>query len=173
MAITRPSPRCPLWGKSGLGSGDTPPSDPCPFDILQSGPGWRVSNAIRSIEALRRVRGCFRLWCGPRRAHECAPLLDGNSELRPVLHLHARDQLVLAALGFENRRFAFLHIEPLLPEGVDDVGLMRDQESVFALFGRPRQHIARRLFSSGDTTRPPSVRSVVFLASLDPARTAV
>src|SRR6516165_7151635 len=27
--------------------------DPCPFDILQSGHGWRGSNAIRSIEASR------------------------------------------------------------------------------------------------------------------------
>jgi len=89
------------------------------------------------------VRGCFRFWCGLRRFQECAPSLDGNGELRPVLHLHARDQLILGTLGFENRRFAFLHIEPLLPEGVDDVGLMRDQESVFALFGRARQHIAK------------------------------
>src|SRR5262249_28358741 len=36
-----------------------------------------------------------------------------------------------------------------------------------------RSVAARRLFSSGDTTRPPSVRSVVFLTSLNPARTAV
>lgn len=43
--------------------------------------------------------------------HECAPLLDGNGELRPVLHLHARHQLIFAILGFENRRFVFLHIE--------------------------------------------------------------
>src|SRR5262249_4475191 len=138
---------------------------------------WRVSNAIRSIEAPRRVRGCFRFWCGLRRFHECAPLLDGNGELRPVLHLHARDHLILATLGFENRRFAFLHIEPLLPEGVDDVGLMRIRK-VFLPFSGARASIlrsaaARRLFSSGDTTRPPSVRSVVFLTSLDPARTAV
>src|SRR5262245_39868062 len=120
MGITRPSPRCPAWGAKRTWLGKHPLSGPYPFDILQSGPGWRVSNAIGSIETPRRVRGCVRFWCGPRRAHECAPLLDGNGELRPVLHLHARDQLVLAALGFENRRFAFLHIEPLLPEGVDD-----------------------------------------------------
>ena len=31
----------------------------------------------------------------------------------------------------------------------------------------------RRLFSLGDTTRPPSVRSVVFSTSLKPAMTAV
>src|SRR5215471_17298110 len=36
-----------------------------------------------------------------------------------------------------------------------------------------RRAAARRLFSSGDTTRPPSVRSVVFLMSLNPASTAV
>jgi hypothetical protein len=36
-----------------------------------------------------------------------------------------------------------------------------------------RSAAARRLFSSGDTTRPPSVRSVVFLTSLNPERTAV
>src|SRR5262249_31984659 len=36
-----------------------------------------------------------------------------------------------------------------------------------------RSAAARRLFSSGDTTRPPSVRSVVFSMSLNPASTAV
>src|SRR6266481_3245798 len=36
-----------------------------------------------------------------------------------------------------------------------------------------RSAAARRLFSSGDTTRPPSVRSTVFLMSLNPASTAV
>src|SRR5262249_4967075 len=30
-----------------------PLTDPCLFDILQSGPGWWVSNAIRSIETTR------------------------------------------------------------------------------------------------------------------------
>src|SRR5262245_21044757 len=36
-----------------------------------------------------------------------------------------------------------------------------------------RSAAARRLFSSGDTTSPPSVRSVVFSMSLNPASTAV
>src|SRR5215469_10339985 len=36
-----------------------------------------------------------------------------------------------------------------------------------------RRAAARRLFSSGDTTRPPSVRLVVFSMSLNPASTAV
>src|SRR5262249_55452518 len=36
-----------------------------------------------------------------------------------------------------------------------------------------RRAAARRLFSSGDTTRPPSVRSVVFSMFLNPASTGV
>ena len=71
------------------------------------------------------------------------PLLDGNGELRPILHLHTRHQLILATLRFEDRRFAFLHIEPLPPQGVDNVGLVRDKDAVFALFGRMRQHLAK------------------------------
>src|SRR5215472_3272529 len=46
-------------------------------------------------------------------------------------------------LGLENRCLAFLHIEPALAQGVDDVGLVRDEESVFALFGHLRQHLAK------------------------------
>ena len=57
-----------------------------------------------------------------RAASVSAPLLDGN-ELRPVLHLHARHEPILAVLGLENRCFAFLHIEPVLAQGIDDVGL--------------------------------------------------
>src|SRR5215831_12675042 len=49
-----------------------------------------------------------------------APLLDSN-ELRPVLHLHARHEPILAVLGLENRCFAFLHIEPVLAQSIDDV----------------------------------------------------
>ena len=59
----------------GLGMGRinaerTPPviplTDHCQFDILQSGPGWWQSNAIRSIETTRvhhasRRRGCVAL----------------------------------------------------------------------------------------------------------------
>jgi hypothetical protein len=52
-----------------------------------------------------------------------------------VLHLHARHELILAVPGLENRRFAFFHIEPILAQGVDDVGLVRDEEGVFALRG--------------------------------------
>ena len=71
-----------------------------------------------------------------RAASMSAPLLDGN-ELRPVLHLHARHEPILAVLGLENRGFAFLHIEPVLAQGIDDVGLVRDEEGVFALFWQP------------------------------------
>jgi len=31
----------------------------------------------------------------------------------------------------------FLHIEPVLAQGIDDVGLVRDEEGVFALFWQP------------------------------------
>src|SRR5262249_37160702 len=77
-----------------------------------------------------------------RAASVNAPLLDGN-ELRPVLHLHARHEPILAVLGLENRCFAFLHIEPVLAQGIDDVGLVRDEEGVFALFWHLRQHPAK------------------------------
>src|ERR1700730_5220596 len=76
-----------------------------------------------------------------------APLIDGN-ELGPVLHLHASHKPILAVLGLENRCFAFLHIEPVLAQGIDDVGFVRDEESVFALFGHLRQHLAKRRGSS-------------------------
>src|SRR5262245_31871379 len=79
----------------------------------------------------------------PSAASMSALLLDGNGELRPVLHLHACHKFIIATLGFENRRFAFLHIEPVLAEGVDYVGPMRDEESVFAFFGHPRQHVTK------------------------------
>src|SRR5437870_5811899 len=49
-----PARRCPqqswdwLWQTIRY-----PLTDPCPFDILQSGTGWRGSNAIRSNKAPR------------------------------------------------------------------------------------------------------------------------
>ena len=64
-----------------------------------------------------------------RAASVSAPLLDGT--------LHARHEPILAVLGLENRGFAFLHIEPVLAQGIDDVGLVRDEEGVFALFWQP------------------------------------
>src|SRR5262245_31935188 len=71
-----------------------------------------------------------------------APLLDGN-ELRPVLHLHARHEPILAVLGLENRCCAFLTTEPVLTQGIDNVGLVRDEEGVFALFWHLRQPLAK------------------------------
>ena len=72
-----------------------------------------------------------------------ASLLGGDRELRPILHLHSRHELILATLGFEDRRFTFFHIEPLPSQGVDDVGLMRDQKAVFVFFRSMRQHPAK------------------------------
>src|SRR5262245_23780083 len=71
-----------------------------------------------------------------------APLVD-SSKLRPVLHLQPRHKPILAILGLKNRCFALLHIEPVLAQGIDDVGLVRNEESVFALFGHVRQHLAK------------------------------
>ena len=90
---------------------------------------------VRFITTRRRVvhQG---LVAETRAASMSVPLLDGN-ELRPVLHLHARHEPILAVLGLENRGFAFLHIEPVLALGIDDVGLVRDEEGVFALFWQP------------------------------------
>jgi hypothetical protein len=47
-------------------------------------------------------------------------------ETRPFIHLHAGDELVAAVLGTEDRRLALLDVEPVLAQGIDDVGLVRD-----------------------------------------------
>src|ERR1700704_4042158 len=65
-----------------------------------------------------------------------------DSELWPVRHLHSCNQLIFAALWLEDRRFTLLDIKPFLAQGVDDVGLVRDEEVVLALGRSPRQHFA-------------------------------
>src|SRR6185503_13947673 len=71
-------------------------------------------------------------------------LLCGRRNLRPVLHLHAREQVVFAPFRLENGCFAFLDVEPVLPECIDDVWLVRNENVVRALVGRPGQHVAQR-----------------------------
>src|SRR5262249_23728864 len=54
--------------------------------------------------------------------------IDG--ELRPVLHLHPRHEPVFAALWLEDRGLALLDVEPVLAQGVDDIGLVGDKDVV-------------------------------------------
>jgi hypothetical protein len=70
-------------------------------------------------------------------------LLLDSTERRPVLHLHACHEPILAVLGLENRRFAFLHIEPLPAESINDVRLVCDEEGIFAQLCRLRQHVPK------------------------------
>src|SRR5262250_802757 len=45
---------------------------------------------------------------------------------RPLADLHTGDQREPVSLGLEDRRFAFLDLEPILAERVEDVRLVRD-----------------------------------------------
>src|SRR5262245_140352 len=71
-------------------------------------------------------------------------LLYGCRNLRPFLHLHARDQVVFATFHLEDGCFAFLDVEPVLPESINDVWLVRNENVVRAIVGRPAQHVAQR-----------------------------
>jgi hypothetical protein len=75
--------------------------------------------------------------------------LDGN-ELRPVFP--AGHKPIHPILGLENRCFAFLHIEPVLAQCIDDVGFMRD-EKVFLPFSGICASILRRFFVMAITER--------------------
>ena len=67
-----------------------------------------------------------------RAASMSAPLLDGN-ELRPVLHLHARHEPILAVLGLENRGFPSFTSNQSLPRASTMLGLCV-MRKVFLLF---------------------------------------
>src|SRR5712671_7459902 len=67
-----------------------------------------------------------------RRATDGRRLFCGRRDAPPILHLYASDQDVFAVLGTENRRLAFLHVDPILAEGVEDVRLVGDQKGVGA-----------------------------------------
>ena len=109
--------------------------------------------------------------------HATRPSLRRRSDTRPFVHLHAGDQLVAAIRRAEDRSLTLLHVEPVLAERLDNVRLVRDEYRI-GVSRRCRASIfrnawARRLFSFGDTMRPPSVMSAVFSISVKPARTAV
>src|SRR5882672_10202396 len=74
-----------------------------------------------------------------RRAPNGRRLLCGRRDAPPILHLQASDQDVFAVLGTENRRLAFLHVEPILSECVEDVRLVSDQKDVGGRLLRCRQ----------------------------------
>jgi hypothetical protein len=89
--------------------------------------------------------------------------------------MHTRDQAVFATFRLENGCLAFPDVEPVLPERIDDVWLVRDENVLLPLSGalanKSRNAFARRLFSSGVTTRPPSDRCTVASIFLKPAST--
>ena len=65
------------------------------------------------------------------RYHPCEVLI--TSCLDPVHRLHACNQHRLArSVRLKNRRFAFFYLEPVFAERVEDVGLVRHDERVFA-----------------------------------------
>ena len=73
----------------------------------------------------------------PRQAASSGACASG-----PLRDLHARDQGEAAlAVGPEDRGLAFADVEPVLAEGVDDVGLVADQDDVGA--GRRRRRCQR------------------------------
>jgi hypothetical protein len=55
-----------------------------------------------------------------------------EGDVGPFVHLHARNELVRAVLRAEDRGLAFLHVEPILSEPIDDVWLVRDENGVGA-----------------------------------------
>ena len=85
--------------------------------------------------------------------------------------------MIAAVLGTEDRGFAFFHLQAILTERVDNVRLVRDNNCVCTGLWCYAEHLgyasARRLFSFGDTTRLPSVRSAVFSISVNSASTTV
>src|SRR5215471_5242143 len=64
---------------------------------------------------------------------------------RPVRHLKSYDQDVLAVFGSENRRFALLHIKPILAQRIEDVRLVGNENGVGARLWGYRQQLAKRL----------------------------
>src|SRR5262249_4356656 len=67
--------------------------------LKAAGPGRRGQANLASRSIRRRLR-------------ELAPLVDG----------HAHDQFISAAAGLEYRRLAFAHVEPVLAEGIENIG---------------------------------------------------
>src|SRR6185295_10423039 len=98
---------------------------------------WRISGA-RRIPAKQPSLGGY----AARDGVASHTLFARARHLRPILHLQAGDQPVGPTLGPEDRRLAFLDIEPILAERIDDVGLVGDEDVVLFLRGHPRQHLA-------------------------------
>src|SRR5262249_48065473 len=75
---------------------------------------------------------------------------DGSSPgLRPLVDLYARNQDGLAVrVGLEDGRLPFLDLEPLLTQRIDDVRLVRDDQSVRARVGYCAQKDSKRLRSA-------------------------
>src|SRR5262245_54238770 len=74
---------------------------------------------------------------------EAVHLLGGRGNLGPVLHLHTREEAIFASFRLEDRCLAFLDVEPVFSESIEDVWLARDENVVRALVGHPGQHVAQ------------------------------
>src|SRR5262249_8330745 len=86
-------------------------------------PSWAIVGTSRpsALHALKSL--------GRPRPHG-ARLFYRDGKLGPLLHLDACYQLVTMVFWLENRRFAFLDVEPVFAECVDDVGLVGDENVV-------------------------------------------
>ena len=73
---------------------------------------------------------------------------DGGGNPRPLVHLDASQEFVAAVSGEKNRRFPLLHVEPILPERRDDIGLMCDDDRIGMVFRRHGKHLAKGFSSS-------------------------
>src|SRR6476661_596198 len=70
--------------------------------------------------------------------------MKSRRELVPLVCLNAHDEPVAAAaIGPEDRRFAFAYVEPILAEGVHDIGLVRYDDDVAARGRRSTRKLAQ------------------------------
>src|SRR5262245_22757994 len=66
-------------------------------------------------------------------------------QLAPLVGLHAHDQFISAAAGLEHRGLAFAHVEPVLAEGVENIGLVGDDDDIGAGGRHRRRELTQRL----------------------------
>src|SRR5215831_1982530 len=130
-----------LWGKRMTDA-------PVVVDDINSLREDPTGLTVGGIAAPRDDCRTFRL---PRRRSSPAPAqcargrasssgADGSAGLvrhdlrdaRPIGHLHTDDQHVLAVLGTEDPRLAFVYVPPTLAQRLEDVRLVRDQQRVGA-----------------------------------------
>src|SRR5262249_23680431 len=102
-------------------------------------------------------RSIFRLTEHRSRRHlpEWKPpgLLRRRRDTGPFVHLHPGNELVAAVLRAEQRSLAFLHVEPILAERIDDLRLVRDASGDAARLRRGAEHLVKGLDAAGVLVR--------------------